>query len=217
MQSYGKVLSNHALQINIDNFGATRILEIGSSKEHLQQLARDIFYHCVRNNIKITPQWTPRDQNHDADYYSKIKDTDAWAVDQECFHYINTHFGPFSVDKFADDRNKKLKIFNSRYYCPGTAHVNSFTADWSNDNNWLCPPVSLIGSTINHLRRCKGRRTLLVPVWESSYFWPLIYPNGLHFAHFVKDMLVVNPKYENYNDDNIFNGYTSFRTLALTH
>ena len=154
LQSYAKILSNQAIQINIDNFSATRILEIGSSKEHLQKLAMDIFYHCLRNNIKITPQWIPREHNYDADYYSKIKDTDAWGIDQECFDYINVHFGPFSVDRFADDRNKKLQIFNSRYYCPGTSHVNSFTADWSNHNNWLCPPVSLIGSTLKHLRTC---------------------------------------------------------------
>ena len=45
LQSYAKNLSNQARQINMDNFSATRILEIGSSKEHLQKLARDIFPH----------------------------------------------------------------------------------------------------------------------------------------------------------------------------
>ena len=142
LQSYGNILWNQTIQINIDNFSATRILTIGSSKVHLQELALEICYHCLQNDIKITPEWVPREQNYDADFYSKIKDTDSWGIDQQSLDYINSLFGPFSVDRLADDRNRKLAIFNSRYYCPGSAHVNSFTADWSTDNNWLCPPVS---------------------------------------------------------------------------
>ena len=169
-----------SLQINMDNFGATRILTIGSSKPHLQELATEIFFYCFRNDIKITPEWVPRENNYEADFYSKFEDTDDWAIDKECFEYINKCFGPLTVDRFANERNKKLHRFNSRYFCPGTAHVNCFTADWSDDNNWLCPPVSLIGSAIRHLRMCKGTGTLLVPFWESSYFWPLICPDGVH-------------------------------------
>ena len=62
---------------------------------------------------------------------------------------------------------------------------------------------------------CKGLGTLLVPVWESGYFWPVIYPNGLHFADFIKDTLVVNPYYESYCENNVFNGYAPFKALAL--
>ena len=119
------------------------------------------------------------------------------------------------VDRFADEENKKLERFNYRFYCPGTSHVNSFTADWSETNNWLSPPVSLIGATIRHLKLCKGVGTLLVPLWESSYFWPIICPNGVQFADFVKGVLIVNPNYKSYSDNEIFNGYASFRTLAL--
>ena len=93
--------------------------------------------------------------------------------------------------------------------------MNSFTADWSSENNWLCPPVSLIGSTIRHLRICKGMGTLLVPMWESSYFWPLLYPNGVHMADFIKDTMVVNPYYESYIEDTVFKGYAPFSAVAL--
>ena len=215
LQSYGEILRNQTVQVNMDNFGATRVLTIGSSKEVLQTLALDIFYHCLRNNIKLTPEWIPRDQNYDADYFSKINDSDGWGVDQNTFNHINSHFGPFVVDRFADNRNTKLSTFNSRYFCPGTSHVNAFTANWSNKNNWLCPPISLIGSTLRHLRDCKGTGTLLVPVWESAYYWPLLYPDGIHFAEFVKNILIINPYYESYGNNTTFKGYASFKSMAL--
>ena len=170
----------------------------------------DIFFYYLRSNINLTPEWVLRELNHDADYYSKIADTDSWSIGRKCFDFINSHFGPFSVDRFADDRNKMLKSFHSSYYCPGTSHVN---VEW--ENQLALPPISLIGSTLRHLRICEGHGALLVPVWESSYCWPLIYPNGLRPAYFIKDILTVNPNYEGYNQNDIFSGFAPFSAIAL--
>ena len=82
-------MTDQAIQINIDNFNATRILTIGSSKPHLQRLAIEIFHDCLSNNIKLIPEWTPRELNRTADYYSKIRDTDSWGIDRETFAFIN--------------------------------------------------------------------------------------------------------------------------------
>ena len=40
LKSFGPLLSNERVQINLDNFGATRILSVGSSK-------MQIFQHCI--------------------------------------------------------------------------------------------------------------------------------------------------------------------------
>ena len=78
------------------------------------------------------------------------------------------------------------------------------------------PPVSLIGSAIRHLRMCNGLGTLLVPLWESSYFWPLlIHPNGGQFADFIEETMIVNPCYVSYGDNDTFNGFAQFKTIAL--
>ena len=215
LQSYGHLLANQAIQVNTDNFSASRILSIGSSKIPLQGLAVDIFSYCLTHDIKLTPEWTPREQNRCADYYSKIQDTDSWSIDAATFVFLNSRLGPFTVDRFADDRNKKVSVFNSRFYCPGTAHVNCFTADWGHENNWLVPPISLIGSAIKHLKACKGRGTLLVPAWRSAYFWPYLFPDGFRSADYIKSILTVHPCYESYCENNVFNGYAPFDTLAL--
>ena len=78
-----------------------------------------------------------------------------------CHRIINNIYGLFTGDRFANSSNRKLKCFNSKYYCPGTSHVNA----WSNDLNWLCPPISSTGSVIRHLKLCKRKGILLVPIF----------------------------------------------------
>ena len=156
----------------------------------------------------------PREENEIADTLTHVNDTDNWSIDYSSFKFISKYFGPFTVDRFADSNNKKLDRFNSKHYCPGTENVNAFTENWSKENNWLCPPISLIGSTIKHLKFCKASGTLLVPVWRSAYFWPLLFPNGIHTASFVKYSKVVKPFFIS-NNCNIFKGYTNFDCMAL--
>ena len=99
----------------------------------------------------MIPQWIPREQNELADHYNKIHDKDNWTIDDGSFELISNLYGPFTIDTFADNFNCKVEKFNSNYYCPETSHVNAFTANWIDKENWLCPPVSCIVSVMRHL------------------------------------------------------------------
>ena len=46
---------------------------------------------------------------------------------------------------------------------PSTSGVNTFAQDWSNDNNWLCPPVCLTCKVLSHLKVC-----IVVPLWRTA-------------------------------------------------
>ena len=178
LDSFGEMLRNQSIQVNIDNSSACRILSVGSAKPYLRNIAIDVFNFYSRFNFNLIPQWIPREQNELVDYYSRINDADNWSIDNDSFRFINNLYGPFTVDRFASNLNQKLKCFKSKFYCPGTSHVNAITDDWSNDLNWLCPPMPSIFSVIRYLKLCKAKGALLVTVWSCSYFWPLIYPNG---------------------------------------
>ena len=199
-----------------DNWNVSRILEVGSSKNDLQDLALNIFALCVQNDVKILPCWIPREENQEADEISKHRDTDDWAIDLESFHFIQKKFGRLEVDRFADPRNTKLPRFDSRYHCTGCETVNTFTANWSHTFNWLCPPIALIAATLKHAKLCQARGVLMVPEWPSAYYWPLLTPNGAHFYPFVRDYLVLDPYYSNNSESSsVFQGFASFRSLAL--
>ena len=215
LESFGSLLANESVQINIDNLSASRVLSVGSSKQHLQSIAIDIFKHCLKFNIQLQPNWVPREQNNIADYFSKYNDTDDWSIDEESFNVISKRFGPFTIDRFADNTNRKTLRFNSKYFCPGTESVNCFTNSWKGENNYLCPPISLIGSTIRHLKLCEAKGTLIVPVWPSAYYWPLLYPSGNSLATFIRDFYVFEPHYFSSCNDSVFKGYVNFKTIAL--
>ena len=74
----------------------------------------------------------------------------------------------------VNGNNTKLTWLKSKSSDPLTEGVDAFTFDWSRDNNWLVPPVSLIAHTIKHVQLSKTVGTILVPKWKSAIFWPLL-------------------------------------------
>ena len=79
-----------------------------------------------------------------------------------------------------------MPSFNSRFLQPAAEAVDAFSQDWSLDNNWLVPPTTLIGRVLCHMRDCKAVGTLIVPMWKSAQFWPLLCSDGVHSEFFVK-------------------------------
>ena len=179
---------NKFVKLFTDNQNVERISEVGSMKKDLQSLAIDIFHFCVQNCICLKVQWIPRELNTIADQYSRIFDFDDWSVADRIFHYFNKIWGPFTIDRFANSNNKKLHRFNSRFLDPLSSGIDAFTYDWSVDNNWLVPPVSLIAHTIKHIQLCKAE--LVVPKWKFAIFWPmLVCPESENFISIVKDYI----------------------------
>ena len=86
------MLQNQSVQVNIDNSSACRTFSVGSAKPHLQNIAIGVFTFFSKFNVS---QWIPREQNELADYYSRIKDTDKYSIDNDSFRLINNLYGPF--------------------------------------------------------------------------------------------------------------------------
>lgn len=190
LQSLCLCLSNKLVKIYTDNQNVVRICNVGSMKPDLQTLALQIYQLCIRYSIVIELEWIPRDLNFVADYYSKLFDFDDWSISQHMFNFFNQKWGPFSVDRFADSNNNKLDNFNSRFWTPGSKGVDAFAFDWCEDNNWLVPPIHLVCRVLNHLRICKGKGVIIVPLWRSALFWPLLWNcDEKKFNYFVVDSL----------------------------
>ena len=79
------------------------------------------------------------------------------------------------IDRFADNKNFKTKVFNSKYWCSNTACVDAFSTSWQHENNYLVPPIHLIPKAIKQLRLSKAQVVLVDPFWPSAAFWPLLF------------------------------------------
>ena len=111
-----------------------------------------------------------------------------WSLNLIVFKELDRLWGPQTIDRFADWCNNQVPRFNSRYYCPGAEAIDAFTCDWGHDTNWWCPPLFLVPRLLKHARVTRAKGTLVIPRWISAPFWPLIFPDGVHPAEFVKEV-----------------------------
>ena len=194
IEAFGTRLSKQRVRWHTDSQKAVRIIQVGSMVRELQDLALSASLFTVQRQIQLDLIWLPRRQNAQADFFSKVIDFDDHSVHDDVFKQLHQLWGPHSIDRFASSYNAKLSRFNSRFLQPGTEAVDAFTQDWSSENNWLLPPISLIGKLLSHMHESKAVGTLIVPMWKSSYFWPLLCSDGVHFNSFVADWLYLSAR-----------------------
>ncbi len=159
LESFGQVLQGRKVKWYTDNLGGTRIAKKGSMKPVLNELAGNLSEICFRYGIELELKWIRRNKNKVADKLSRFIDWDDWSVSLVLFTSVNSTWGPFTVDRFATEKNNKVRKFNSRFSCPGTAAVDAFSQDWKGEINWLVPPPSLIPEVIRHLFDTKAKGT----------------------------------------------------------
>ena len=73
--------------------------------------------------------WIPREQNAKADFSSRIIDVDDWQTTTEFFKFLDTMWGPHTVDRFANMNNSKTKLFNSLHWNPDTLGVDALSSN----------------------------------------------------------------------------------------
>lgn len=195
LKSFNSQLRSRFVKLYTDNQNVVRIINVGSMKRELQEIALSIFQMCLSFSIFLDVSWVPRNLNVEADAYSKIFDFDDWSVHAEIFNLFNKKWGPYTCDRFADSKNFKVSKFNSQFWTPGSSGVDAFAFDWSEDNNWLVPPIHYVPNVINHMLHYKCLGTLIVPQWKSALFWPIIVNTDGDFEWYIKDYVkYVKPK-----------------------
>ena len=183
-------IKNSSVKFLVDSQSAARIVDVGSMKDNLQWFATEIFHFCFKNNIALKVDWIPREENVLADLASReaeIVDVEDWGISPTFFQFLNTRYGPFSMDAFANFYNAKCPRFYSLFHCPNSAGVDALTHNWFGENLLLVPPVNAIGKALHHLKICRAKGVLVAPKWPSSYFWPLVLNE---FSKFIIEMRV---------------------------
>ena len=141
------------------------IINRGSSKLPLNDLARELFWYCLEFKIRLIIEWVPREENAIADEISKWLIPDDSSISQGYFAMIDNRWGPHSCDMFSSNENNLCSKFYSLHWCRGTSGVNCFGFDWSTDNCRIHPPFRVI---VKNLEKTKN-------AWlESHHHCPLV-------------------------------------------
>ena len=133
LESFGTMLKGRNVLWQTDNYAASIIIKAGSNKNHFQLLAENIFKTSISKSIRLNITWIPREQNKLADSLCKIIDYDDWTTTTQFFKHLSSIWGPFTIDRFANNFNSKLPRFNSKYWCPGSENINALAFSWEND------------------------------------------------------------------------------------
>ena len=174
LNSFAPKISYKSVHWETDDYAASLIVASGSNKELLQTLAKDIYKVIIKHSVVPQVKWIPRHKNQISEALNKSYDFDDWETTGTLFHYLNRLWGPFTIDRFADNKNTKLKKSNSKFWCPDTSKVDAFTIRWENNDNYLVPPTYLVHKVIKHPQSSKGQGTLVVPFWPLVSSWPFL-------------------------------------------
>ena len=184
-------IKGRSVTVKTDSQAAAKICKIGSMNPLLQHFAESIFELCFKNNINLTVDWVPRNENQKADLISRLADrvdVDDWQISPEFFKILNEKWGPFSIDLFANYYNSKCKKFYSLFYSPRSHGVDAFAHSWVGEVAIMVPPISLVPRALSQAKLCRINCTLVIPLWSSSCFWPVILND---YSSFITDILRV--------------------------
>ena len=159
--------------------------------------------------------WICRDANKAADFYSRVVDYDDWGIDPHWFSHIVKHLGHVDIDRFASKENRKTMRFNSRYFDPSAEATDAFTQHWGYTRNWLVPPIYMITRVIDYLQLCQGFGILVVPKWESAYFWPTIRNILNHETSHVSGQMLLGDIFKQYGNQNSIFGLSAWHSQTL--
>ena len=203
-----------------DSTNLVTFLTKGSTKPVIQTIVIEVLSLAKSLNCSLQPIHLLRDDPRIviADAGSKAPDTDDWSIDQASFAWLNKELGPFTIDCFADESNKKVGRFFSNFLCPSGLGVDAFSHSWDQENCWICPPVKKILSVIKKLSTVKGRGVLIVPKWTTANFWPFLFPGGKNLTPIFQGIMEFSPYIcQNQRARSVISGKTPFPFLALSY
>ncbi len=105
------------------------IVNHGSPRLNINELARDLFWLCVERDITIKVEWVPREGKALADELSTL-------LIIATFRRLEERWGSHIVDLFASAKNIKCERFYSLHWCRGSAGCDAFAFDWSGEAAW---------------------------------------------------------------------------------
>ncbi len=127
-------------------------------------------------------QWVPRAQNQLADAASRREDLADFCLLPGAYDAMCDELGVEPViDLFADYDNTRITRLLSARHSPCSEGVDAFVQLWPDECVYALPPFPMVGRVLARvLLMDRVDMVLVVPLWPSQPWWPLLFPDGIH-------------------------------------
>ena len=85
--------------------------------------------------------------------------------------FLESRWGDFAIDLFADAINAKCRVFIAQRPMPGAIGVDALAEPWPAGLAYACPPWALLGRLFRRLEEEGGEMVVIVPVWPQQPWW----------------------------------------------
>ena len=97
----------------------------------------------MQSTIHLEVECIPRSVNQEADFITRLIDTDPWQINTAVFLFLEDRWRPQSVDCFSTYHKHKLPKLFSRFLNPNSADADFLFQSLRGENRLLVPPVSI--------------------------------------------------------------------------
>jgi hypothetical protein len=142
----------------------------------LSLLAEALWTWLIAHDSSIFALFVPGVDNVLADTASRHKITRGdLKLLERIFDYLQTLWGPFSVDAFASQMNTQLPRFWSRYNDDKMEARDALQQSWTGEKLWINPPYALLPRILNPIVQFRVTSAVIIaPLWPSQPWYPVL-------------------------------------------
>lgn len=176
LQAFRLQIQRKAVLLRTDNTSnVANVNRGGGSSSALTEVARQVWDFCRVWECSVRAEYKPGVQNERADRLSRLThDNSDWRLDPAIFRRVEALWGPFTIDLFATRLNAQLPRYFSYRPDPGAVALDALAQPWSTEVGYGNPPFGLAGKVLRKVREEGVTAVLILPVWRSSVWWPLL-------------------------------------------
>ena len=170
LKSFVPLVKNNSVQILSDSITTCAYINFqGGSTRCLDIIARNIWILAIKNNINIQAKFLAGRMNSEADRLSRYPAQYEWYIHPALFNYIDSLFGPHSVDRFASILTRQTSRYNSLFWDPETEGIDALhQSNWRQEMNFVNPPFRLLPKVLQHITQSKAEATVIAPYWPAA-------------------------------------------------
>jgi len=167
---FKEFLHDKTICLLCDNMTAVAyVRNMGGPISKLSELAESIWAVALKNNMYLQILHVPGLENCHADRLSRLSQKYEWQLNPKLFEYIDSLWGPHTVDRFASLSTAQVARYNSRYLDPMTSGVDALSqTDWEGENNFVNAPFRMLSQIVRVIVQQKALVTVIAPYWPNQ-------------------------------------------------